>query len=626
DLPGRESEECFCPALRHRIDANGAITRERTEPIAADARAGKDGKANAKLKLIAGMLDVGFDALKQRELQRRNRRMAAITALALIVMAVTITLAVFALISRHNAVIAQHQADVAKQAAERRQKQAEDLVGFMLGDLNDKLQQVSRLDIMRAVDDQAMAYFESLPPSDVSDSALTQRAKALEKIGNVRMDQGQLSGAMEAFRASTRISAQLAAESPANVARQVAYSRTLAFIGMNYWNQSKLDAARHAFEAGQQALRTSRARTEDDPSLLLQRAILEGDLGHVLEAQGHADAAETTYRSELSLFQRLVALKPGSTDYAAQLGDSHNDLGKLALQRGDLATAVAQYRADDAIETRLSERDPRNNHQRENIVRIRAILGRTLALAGDIQDGMRALQQAVDSASQLMKFDPSQTDYQDDVALYSAQLARLQRLNGDLTAANALTAQSAEILSALSRKDPSNSGWQQDLASTLTEQAAELYAANQPDAARSKVQSALRILEPMLAKNSDDRDSLLSTVTARLLLADVSADPQIAQRLRHDALKTMQAQKTGKADPRLLALQVEAMVALGSKAEAQPRIKQLWNSGYRDLALVDVLRRAHIDYPPNPDFPARLLAAPSQDDHVMQPAGKEAHK
>src|ERR1041385_6738779 len=80
DIPGREGEECFAPALRYTIGADGQPTQQRTEPIAADARAGMDGKANAKLKLIAGLLDVGFDKLKQRELQRRNRRLAALTA------------------------------------------------------------------------------------------------------------------------------------------------------------------------------------------------------------------------------------------------------------------------------------------------------------------------------------------------------------------------------------------------------------------------------------------------------------------------------------------------------------------------------------------------------------------
>lgn len=63
--------ECFPPAVRFRIDGNGGLTDVPTEPVAADARKGKDGRANAKLKLLSGILGVGFDELKQREKQRQ---------------------------------------------------------------------------------------------------------------------------------------------------------------------------------------------------------------------------------------------------------------------------------------------------------------------------------------------------------------------------------------------------------------------------------------------------------------------------------------------------------------------------------------------------------------------------
>lgn len=620
DIPGREGQECFAPALRFQIDANGQPTSERTEPIAADARAGKDGKANAKLKLIAGMLDVGFDKLKQRELQRRNRRMTAITALALLVMAVTTVLAI-------NAVIARRAAQVAQQAAERRQKQAEGLVDFMLGDLNDKLSQVSRLDIMQSVDDKAMAYFASLPATDVTDEALAQRAKALEKIGVIRMGQGHLPQALESFRASTQISSRLATAAPADVARQTAFARTLSYIGMVYWTQGNLATAEENFESARKVLLLAQTHSKDDLSLKFELQDADNNIGHVLEAGGQTDAAAAAYRNTLELSRELVAADPKKSDWSLILGDAHNNLGKLALQRGDLATAVTEYSADNAIKTRLSERDPKNNDRREKTVWVHAILGRTLALTGDIQNGMRNLRQAVATAEELMKFDSTQTDYQDDFALYSAQLARLIRLDGDMTAANALTARSIAIMSALVHKDASNSGWQSDYAAVLTEQAAQSRAANQTDVARAQVQNALRILDPILAKNPDDRDTLLSAMTAKLLLADISTEPQAAQSLREVALKTMQAQKTSKGDPRLLALQVEALLALGRKEDVQPLIKQLWNSGYRDLALVNVLQRVRIDYPPNPDFQAKLLAASGRDDdETPPPAGNEAHK
>ncbi len=66
--------ECFPLAVRFKVSTSGELKSEPTEPIAADARTGKDGKANARLKLLAGMLRVGFDQLHQRERQRALRR------------------------------------------------------------------------------------------------------------------------------------------------------------------------------------------------------------------------------------------------------------------------------------------------------------------------------------------------------------------------------------------------------------------------------------------------------------------------------------------------------------------------------------------------------------------------
>ncbi|MGH8127655.1 MAG: TIR domain-containing protein [Gammaproteobacteria bacterium] len=613
DKPGREAEECFCPALRFTLDANGQPTSERTEPIAADARPGKDGKANAKLKLIAGMLDVGFDALKQREQHRKMQRMVAVTSLALAVMAVTVVLAVFALISRHHAVIAKHQAVVAQQAAVRRQKQAEGLVGFMLGDLNDKLAQVSRLDIMQAVDDKAMAYFESLPTTDVTDEALEQRAKALEKIGSVRMDQGHLSAARESYRAAAKLAGKLADEAPEDSARQIAYGRILDFIGTTYVYQGNMNAALRNFQAAQEILEKAQARAAGDLTLLFELATLDNNIGHVLEARGRLDEATVQYRKTLVLMQKLVAAKPDNTEWTQQLGGAHNNLGKMALMHGDLATAVAEYRADDAIETDLSKHQPKDINQRENVLRVRAILGRTLALTGDSETGMRDLQQAVEIATQLLTVDPHNTGFGKHAALYSTQLAQLQRLGGDLPAAQALVKRSLTILGAMTKKDPANAYWQQDYAEAFIEQAAQSLAAGQSDAARAQAQTALAILDPLFAKQPDDRSLLLDTVTAKLLLADASGDAPTAQRLRNEALQAMHAVKTGQGDPRLLALRAEALLALNRKADARPLLKRLWNTGYRDPALLVVLRREHIDYPVNAEFSKRIEAIMQTD-------------
>lgn len=74
DKPESGKLECFPPGIRFRVSAEGELTDQRTEPIAADAREEGDGKRNAKLKLAAGLLGVNYNDLKQREKWRALRR------------------------------------------------------------------------------------------------------------------------------------------------------------------------------------------------------------------------------------------------------------------------------------------------------------------------------------------------------------------------------------------------------------------------------------------------------------------------------------------------------------------------------------------------------------------------
>lgn len=77
------SHECFPSAvLSPWVDDNSPPTK--AEPLAVDFRPGRDGRENAALKLIAGILGVNFDDLKQRELRRARRARISRLVLALV--------------------------------------------------------------------------------------------------------------------------------------------------------------------------------------------------------------------------------------------------------------------------------------------------------------------------------------------------------------------------------------------------------------------------------------------------------------------------------------------------------------------------------------------------------------
>ena len=563
-----DANECFPPALRYELDTNGNLGAAPANPIAADARPGKDGKSLALLKLQAGLFGLPLDTLRQREARRRHLRMTAITLLAVGVMLVTSVLAV--------------QAVIARKAAERRQKQAETLVDFMLGDLNDKLSEVGRMDILSSVNDKAMAYFQSLPKTDVTDEALEQRAKALVKIGNVRSEQGDFTKAMDSYRASAALSEQLAVSAPFDVKKQLAYADVLTYIGLTDWYQGNLDSAKAGFEAAHRVLAAARKYAPDEPELLYQLSTLDNNLGHIFETDGKFEEATKNYRRMLVASQRLAKLGPDNDEWQNQLALAHNNLAKMALLRGDLKGAIAGYREDLAIKMLLVDRNPHNNDARRNLVIGRATLGRTLGLAGQAKEGIPLVRMAVDEARALRAMEPGSTLFQSNLGLYALQLASLEGQEGNTEEASQLAKESLGIFDTLIKTSPDQAAWQRNRAEALTERARQTIdaGASMPSTAAAMLQSGLAILDPQLDKSPQDRSVVLAIVDARLRLASISPPP-LRNKLAAQSLATLDTQMSARGDPRLLALRVDALQQLGRVAEAEAIAESLAATGYR---------------------------------------------
>ncbi|HET7930503.1 MAG TPA: TIR domain-containing protein [Rhodanobacteraceae bacterium] len=609
DLPGREAEECFCPALRCQLDDLGQPGTKRAEPVAADARPGKDGKANARLKLIAGMLDVGFDALKQREQHRKLRRMAAITGLALLVMAVTIVLAVVALISRHNAVLAQHTAVVAQQSAERRQKQAEDLVDFMLGDLTKRLRRFDKLNVLTVVDDKAMAYFKSLPPTDVSDVELAERAKALQRIGEVRMDKSRLADAKDSFQQALRLNKRLVDDAPDDATRQNAYAENLLWIGFADWNQGRLDLAEAAFRQSAAALERAVSLAPSSNDTVQNLVDVYNNLGHVALARGELDFAEREFASDLALCRQMAAAHPDDVGWQTSLGDAHDNLATLALVRGKLGKAIEGYQQEVHAYDTATARNPHDQQIKDTLFASKAILGRTLALAGQTTRGLAYVNSALRIAKALVAFDPSHDGWWGDYAYYQALAGTLHLEQGDPAAASGPVAASIRTLQRLVRKDPDNAQWAENLAEAQWVGARLAITRRQPSKAQTLAKAALVNVQRSLKNDPNSSRSLGVEAKILLVQAQLAEDVghgQAASQNRQQALTIATRLAAHSSDPRTHALLIAALLASNKNAAAKPYVLALQKTGYRPAGFVALLERHGIAYPPDPSFDARI--------------------
>lgn len=150
DDPERQDEECFPPALRYGVDSSGNLTQQRLEPIAADIRPGQDSRGIVLLRLVAGLVGVDFDSLRQRERIRRRKRLAIASSLASAVLAVVVMLSVIAIRNMQLA-------EARRGAVEEGQKQLElsEKERFQLEYLSDmqslpKLWNEDRADLIRS--------------------------------------------------------------------------------------------------------------------------------------------------------------------------------------------------------------------------------------------------------------------------------------------------------------------------------------------------------------------------------------------------------------------------------------------------------------------------------------------
>lgn len=579
---GRQGEECFAPALRFELGDDGQLSDQPTEPIAADVRKDMDGKTNAKLKLVAGMLGLGLDGLKQREQHRRQRRMTAITALAVLVMAVTSVLA-------FKAVVAQH-------AAERRQKQAEALVDFMLGDLDDKLREVSRLDILESVADEAMEYFASLPPGDVTDEATAERAKALQKIGSIRFDQGHLQPALESFQAAEALNRALAAELPDNSLVQLQLAQSIAYVGLVRWQQGRLVGADKAFTEAHDILERALRRDPASIDLLAELSNQSTNIGRLFETAGNLDAAAEKYREVLAINQRLSALQPGKSQWRSEIGYANNNLGKLAVTRGKLLEAAKYYLMDLSIKQELSAADPKNNAARDELATALLFAAKIRNQIGESEKALADADAALVLLDQLARFDPSQSNYKYMAALGGKNMAVILLDLGRPQEAAAANQQSLRLFEQLLRAEPDN------LRRRLRQLDGQLLAAQialELGSRREAVGLARDVrtaLEKIPAAEADPKEMARLQSLALIALAQAEEVPSAARTYWIQARDYLAPLMTESLDPELLDPWIRIAIALDGKPFPEQSLLRLQEAGYAKPGFVAMLKRAGIDY------------------------------
>lgn len=370
-----------------------------------------------------------------------------------------------------------------RQRAENNRAQAEDLMGFMLGDLRDKLEPVGRLDVLDDVGVKALEYYAARREEGLGDEENFKLAKAMVQIGEVRMGQGDLEAAREAFNQALITSEALVARNPAN-------TEYLAGLGaVHFW------------------------------------------VGSIDYNQGHLDAAEIRFREYLDTGRRLVAMEPENNDWKMEVGYGYTNLAALAEERGDEATALDFIRQSIDVKRDLIERDPKDADLKYSLANSLGWAGRMLDLSGAPESSLDNLLEAEKVLEEIIGDDPANTTFQDLLSVTLQLIARLQANMGRYSEALLSYQADLEIISRLAAHDPNNADWRSGLATSQRSLGMHLLWGDQLVEARPYILESQGISRDLNRKDPGNTDhqrqvAYAHIAMARLLLAE--GDPESA--------------------------------------------------------------------------------------------------
>jgi tetratricopeptide (TPR) repeat protein len=506
--------ECFPAALRFHLRADGTLSDERGEPVAADLRPTGDGREDGVLKVIAGLLGVPFNELKRRELVAARRRAriyqgiaAAMVALALFAVAggwmavryaqhaesllaegirisanqvaAAVQLADQSGISRKLIDALLRETDQAFQALHEKVAEAPRLPwrtarapgelraehGLLLLVLADHYGIIGETARQSELAARARAIFEQVAAEEPAKVEWQRNlARSYDVSGSALAQQWQVEQALTAFRAALDLREDLlqAHSDQPMLLRDVALSRTM--VGDMLRRQGDWAGARQSYQAakaiGDRLLRAD----PDHRAVARDKVILAQRIGDMLLKERDLDQAEAAYREAVRHAERLAAVAPDDVQAQRDLSVSYDKLGQILRKQGDLEGARQAYTsALDRIRP-LAEADHDNIGLQRDLAKSCDAMGVLLIELGDEAGGRAMLEEALALNEAIVQADPGNALFRRELTVARIRLGDVLAANGEDRRALTLYQQSLAARKELANADAGNAQAWRDLA------------------------------------------------------------------------------------------------------------------------------------------------------------------
>jgi eukaryotic-like serine/threonine-protein kinase len=443
DPHGSRETQCFPPSLL------------RTEPIAADARPGADGKKNAKLQLVAGMLGVNLDDLKQRDRKLRVRQVWTATSAATLLL---LLLGGFAGVAWWHRRAAEHQREIARERSGSLRRILSGITWTLDEQIDDMPGSLKvRADSLDGVDDYLLKLSDD-SPSDVG--LLRDAAVARSKLARVKISMGRLSEARFSLEGAISLDRKLVGQDSNNGLYQLDLASDLEEYAFLHLMQGNPRAASRLIAEATTILQHLVAVIPVHEQVQYCLASVHLLSGLLAWDQGAEDEAASEFGKSSDLFESLVRKSPKIVTYLSNLAELNTYRARMFRFAGAMELADRYCLKNAEVLKRLNEGATSHSSAARAIAAGIYEIAETLLARGLVNEAETDAKSGILFIQDACKIDPQDASAQLILAQGQILLARILSTRGS-------TAHSAEMFlgahaigEQLATIDPSNlEGW-----------------------------------------------------------------------------------------------------------------------------------------------------------------------
>jgi DNA-binding winged helix-turn-helix (wHTH) protein/tetratricopeptide (TPR) repeat protein len=313
------------------------------------------------------------------------------------------------------------QSQQSQQLAERKRVEAENLMGFMIGDFADKLRSVKRMDLLEGISEQALTYVEAAQEDNTRWFGSTGPEPSFE------------------LRFQHALSLQALAE--------VRYYRDDA------------DTAKKLYEQAHRGLETLHKEQPNNFELLKTAGANAFWLGNIAFEAHDFNLADKQLKRYLTFSEKMLRLEPDNDTALMEVSYATNSMGSVAFRQLEFAQALSYFESSLAYKQRILEKSGESISSVTAVTNSYSWIASTLMNLGNINDAVRTLENAEGILSKQLSFTPGNASIIENLSFVKVKIAESGRFAKDMTKPVEKLKEAQSLLSNILAQDPDNSIW-----------------------------------------------------------------------------------------------------------------------------------------------------------------------